>query len=744
MFAFADNTDSTSSRLSSLLITPFSSAAPCVALTTARAGREGCGSRTLAGEVGVLLPVDGAASLAIFLGLGSAGGPADPSATAGVRTLFVAAVAPSMLSNATLSALAALPWTAGALALEAPLGAAEFFSEGAVLQPPRGGAGARAWNPAGRGLVGLALPFPVAALRGGDSARARAAAAENAAALARGALFSPAPWAAHMRFFFGPGGLATGACLAAGSCSPLGGFSAWGWLSQGAAAAGGWNASAPPGASAAAAAARLRAPGVLAVAALDAAALFHDLAWGADGAASGLAALLLAAEALGRTANASALPRPILFAAFQGEAWGRVGSRRWAAEALNASGFACAAPVAGNASASGRPFCGAPLRADLTFTSLRNATPAVVVAADQVGGNGGGGGGGGVWLRGAGGAGGARAVAVAAAVAAAGAPACAAPPYSAPLPPSALPATDAALPLPPSPLRTFSPIAPALLLSGYDGAFSNPAWASRWDNATGAPAVASAATLLARTLWALANDTGGGAPADVAAGVPARLCANATLAGALLGCLTVDAGPSCGIFTALYGPGALPPGPLSLYASIYTPGALLPGPPAGFSVAPKPVEALARTLLSLWGAGVALDGSVAAAAAGAPASAPNCSACPGGTEGECTLGWCVPPAAWWHDALSPALAVDAGSGAISLDERAAEAFGLAEDPVYAEPLWGTLAASLLRVDSPGVAVGVFCAGALLTLATAAALAWPVGAQGSSWALRALDKEFRVP
>jgi hypothetical protein len=646
-----------------------------------------------------------------------------------------------MFSNSTLLALAALPYTAGVLALEAPLESGEFYSDGGVLQP-RGAAGARAWNPRGRGLLGLSLPFPVAALRGGDSARAFAAAAENADALARGALFSPAPWAAALRFFFGPEDLSTGACLAGGSCSPVGGFSAWGWLSQGAARAGGWNASAPPGASAAAAAARLRAPGVLATAAMDAGGLFHDLAWGADGAASGLAALLLAAEALGRTPSASALPRPILFAAFQGEAWGRVGSRRWAAEALNASGFSCAAPVAGNASASGRPFCASPLRGDLTFTALRNATPAVVVAADQVGGDGSGGGGGsGVWLRGGGSGGGsARAVLVAAAVAAAGAPACALFPFSSPLPATRA-ATDASLPLPPSPLRSF-PATPALLLAGYDGAFTNAKWASRWDNATGAPAVASAATLLARTLWALANDTGGGAPGDVAAGVPPRLCANATLAALLVGCLTVDAGPSCPLFSALYGPGALPAGPLSLYSSIYVPASLVPGPPAGFSLYPKPVEALARTLLSLWGAGVALDGSVAAAPPGAPATAPNCTACPGATEGECTLGWCVPPAAWWHDAVSPSVTAAPGTSTLALDAGAAAAFGLAEDPVYAEPLWGTLSATLLRIDNQGVAMAVFCTGLAATLATVAALAWP--GEGGAVLLRAIDKNFRVP
>ena len=752
----ADPPDITTS-LSSLLTSPLNPSllSPSVRLLTAT-GSEGAGSASPLGAAGVLFPIDSPTALASFQALGAPGGAADPRATAGLRVPFVAVLFPAMFTAPTLAALSALPWAAGALALDAP---PPPFSDAPQAQPP-GAKGAFSWNPAGRGLTGSGAPqppFPLVALLGAESARVAAAAAENGAALASGTLFYPAPWAVALRFYFGPPGLTAPACLAAGSCQPLGGFSAWGWLSQAAAAPGGWNSSGAPGASSAAARTRLRLPGVLAAVALDASSLFHPLSVGADGTVSGLVALLAAAEALGRTPNASSLKRPLLFAAFQGEAWGRLGSRTWAAEAVG-GGFTCALPVAANGSASGRPFCGSPVRSDVNFFALRNATPAVVVGVDQVGGwAGGGNGGGGVWARGSGGAGGTRAAAIASAVFAAGAPLCASPPFNAPLPLTVAPASDPSLPLPGTPLRSFLS-SPGLLLAGYDGAFTNPRWSSRWDNATSASYVASASTLLARTLWALANDTGVEEPNALAAAIPPLLCSNASLVAALVGCFAVDAGAGCALFNALYGMGALPSGPLSMYTSVYSPAQLLPGPPADYSMATKPQEALVRALLSLWGAGVALDGTVPAAAVAAGSNTamrvavPNCSAgCPGGgiqTEGECTLGWCVPPSAWWHDAYSPSIITSpsAGSG-FAINTAAAAEFGYAEDPVYAEPLWGTFGAYMLRYDCPNVGVGMFCAGLLATLGMAAALLVPPrggGGGGEGWLIGPLDKDFRVP
>jgi hypothetical protein len=111
--------------------------------------------------------------------------------------------------------------------------------------------------------------------------------------------------------------------------------------------------------------------------------MFHGLAFGADAAASSLAALVGAAEALGRFRTAAAaLPLQILFAAFEGESFGRLGSRRFLAEVAN---FTCLQSVAAADSPTGRALCAAPLRYDTTFTRLRTADIAYVVAADQLG-----------------------------------------------------------------------------------------------------------------------------------------------------------------------------------------------------------------------------------------------------------------------------------------------------------------------------------------------------------------------
>ncbi len=77
----------------------------------------------------------------------------------------------------------------------------------------------------------------------------------------------------------------------------------------------------------------------MAAAQIDSSALFHDLAYGAESSVSGYIAMLAAADALSRAATeVQALPNMIVFALFQGEAFGRLGSRRFAAELQQ---FAC-------------------------------------------------------------------------------------------------------------------------------------------------------------------------------------------------------------------------------------------------------------------------------------------------------------------------------------------------------------------------------------------------------------------
>jgi Zn-dependent M28 family amino/carboxypeptidase len=65
---------------------------------------------------------------------------------------------------------------------------------------------------------------------------------------------------------------------------------------------------------------------VMAIASFDSSSFFHDLAFGANADASGVAALLGALQALSKVDQAS-LQKQIVFALFTGESWGYIGSR---------------------------------------------------------------------------------------------------------------------------------------------------------------------------------------------------------------------------------------------------------------------------------------------------------------------------------------------------------------------------------------------------------------------------------
>lgn len=665
------------------------SASPCLRLLRAD-GDTGCAGVSVRGDTGILLPVGSAAALNVFIGLGGAGGPADSSSTAGVAQEFVAVVPPEMLTASTLQSLSSLAWLSGVIVPDAGSDAGRLLSD-LPRAPP--GAHGYEWNPRGLSLLRSgSWPFAIAAVRGAESASVVLKASANAAALARGSIWTPvAPWAARLRFYFGPPSLSSERCLADGSCSPLGGFSVWGALNG---TLGGRE--------------RMRAPGVMAVAKLDAAGLFEGLAVGADGTVSSLVALLLAAEALGRLLPAAAeLPLPILFGAFQGESWGRLGSRRWAAEVTNTA--FCSKFVPANESANGRAFCAAPVRADAAYAALDGQLPAHVIALDQVGG-----------VPGAppsvlfahnstaAASGSWQPMWASAVLAAVGGDADA---------PRVLFA-DAGLPLPPSPLSSFLEAAPGrvdgAVLSGYNDTFVNAAWSSRGDNATDVNGVVGAATLLARALWALASNITSSAQ-DAAAAVPATLSANATLAKELLSCFTADMA-SCVPAASLARP--LAPGPVSLYPSVYSPATLVNA--AAVAVSPSVTEDLVRALLSLWAGGVSLTGESAASGS----RAPSCGANGGATckaPLECVLGWCIAPSAHLHDAYSTAVAptgalTGASLPAFSFNATAAAALGADADPVFCEPLWANdIGVTLLRVDHPGVGGGVLAAGILASL-----------------------------
>lgn len=465
-------------------------------------------------------------------------------------------------------------------------------------------------------------------------------------------------------------------------------------------------------------------PIVMAVTAMDSSALFHDLAFGADSTASGIIAVLAAADALSRSSvSVSTLPRQILFGVFQGEQWGRIGSRRWVSEVEGT--FRCLSNVTAENSPSGRAFCASPLRTDLGFTSISLDDIVSVVAVDQVGTPG----------IGSGStpsfflhefdstpippppsSSGMNTVrnstslifnALSSAVGAAGIPV-----------PVAKASNSDVLPLniPPTPLLSFQEAILAgnppgvgfdgAVLAGYDRAFLGKYYHSRFDyggtlgaNATSGlvavdpKVVTAAATALAKGLFALASLSGNNTsltPAQAALQVPTDIAANATFVSQLLSCITINA--RCSLFASALGmdepslANLAPDGPLSLYSSVYSqPYSLESGSTTtGFVLQPTPLEAVIRNLLGRFSALPSqtklLPSPTPAPKAGGQSSGAHAQA-PGGNPSnligstcttkqcqdafgkayECLLGACVVANSFYHDALSPALAASTSS-----------------------------------------------------------------------------------
>jgi hypothetical protein len=724
------------SALAGRLTSPVAQA-PCVRLLS-EAGDVGC-STGPGGVTGYLYLADAQADVDRFGSLPSAA----PRAVL---------LPPALVTAANLAALAATPSFVGALVAPGPLAAAAGGGGGWSPEAPSlpvGGPGARVWNPPGLNLTSTRWRFPVVALTDAASAASlRAAAASNAGAAGD---YSRYPQQAVRLFFYmGPDGLTPTRCLGPDdqSCLPVGGQSVWATLGP-MDAAGQMTANGtvpvPPGSPA-----RRQRPVVLGVAPLDApGGLFHPLAVGADATATGLVALLAAAAALGATPSAFNLPLQIAFAAFQGEWWGRVGSRRWLSElgAPSTGGFNCSDPVGAADSVTGAAFCAWPLRTSLAFTALQPSDIAAVLGADQVGrpslagltlhtwdGSAAG-----SSSSSSGGGSAAAPIDVAGVVnatAAAAAAAGALGPLTAPLAPPSSPAPSP----PPHPVLTFTEeTAPATtwlsqslrvgLLAGYDSSFTSAVYGSQFDNATAVDAarVTAAATLLARSLYALA--TNASTPAAAAAAVPPALVANATLVGGLLACLTVSA--DCALFASLLGlaPGDvaayLPPGPLSLYASVYfqpyAAGA------NGYALAPKPVEAVARNLLA---AATAVNTTTVPGGCNATA---DCAAAGLGPAAECLVGVCVVDAsAYYHDALSPAVNPVADSyGVFTVNASALTPW----DPAWSEPYWSNaIGATTFLQDDAATQGGVLAAGVVTALASIA---------GAFYLTRFMDAHYKV-
>ncbi|KAI3813796.1 hypothetical protein L1987_18531 [Smallanthus sonchifolius] len=104
-------------------------------------------------------------------------------------------------------------------------------------------------------------------------------------------------------------------CLREGTCLPLGGYSVWSALPT-------ENISSPSS----------KKPIILTVTSMDSASFFRDKSLGAEFPLSGMISLLAAVDALSRVEGLDKLSKQLVFVIFTGEAWGYLGSRRFLLE----------------------------------------------------------------------------------------------------------------------------------------------------------------------------------------------------------------------------------------------------------------------------------------------------------------------------------------------------------------------------------------------------------------------------
>jgi len=125
---------------------------------------------------------------------------------------------------------------------------------------------------------------------------------------------------------------------------------------------------------------------------IDSTSMFHDIAPGANTAASNILTLLMAAKLLGESVDDATLDgfdKSIVFAFFQGEQYGYIGSRSFLRDVAY-PGFECdvdrivsTVSKKTNDESYGKRSCLYPMRYDLDFTKLRNIES--MIAIDQIG-----------------------------------------------------------------------------------------------------------------------------------------------------------------------------------------------------------------------------------------------------------------------------------------------------------------------------------------------------------------------
>lgn len=232
------------------------------------------------------------------------------------------------------------------------------------------------WNSNGQGLLetnwyGLAMAFV-----------SESAVAESLRQGAQSSSRDDASIVAEFNYYMGPNDITSIDCLGwkdvsddtwNPKCLPLAGTSVWA------------SAGSPPSSSSSSSSK----PIFLLTAGMDSTSLFHDLAPGANTAASNILTVLMAAKLIGSAltdAVIDSLPNRIVFALFQAETFGFAGSRSFLKD-LAYPGFACTSALVRSVTTLGEKSdygCLHPLRPSIRFADL-GSTIAGMLSVDQVG-----------------------------------------------------------------------------------------------------------------------------------------------------------------------------------------------------------------------------------------------------------------------------------------------------------------------------------------------------------------------
>lgn len=210
------------------------------------------------------------------------------------------------------------------------------------------------WNPTGEDIMHESFPYAIVTVTDAERAHLLSLAAKNEEDVSAGRF---APYVADFHFHMYASD-STSQCLSDGTCMPVGGYSVWGSLG---------NLTTNSSSS--------TRPFLLLTTKMDSTAFFHQMSPGADDSQASLAVLVAAVRVLANTPGVGHLPTQILYAAFDGESYSHVGSRKFVDDLQN---FECSEYGT-------TPECVDPYKNTLDFENVKVSQISQIIEVGQIG-----------------------------------------------------------------------------------------------------------------------------------------------------------------------------------------------------------------------------------------------------------------------------------------------------------------------------------------------------------------------